>query len=54
MAAIQDACRRTGVAISLGVSERMGGGGHSLFNSQVTVDSDGTILGIPQAPAHLR
>lgn len=46
MAAIQDACRRTGVAISLGVSERMSGGGHTLFNSQVTVDSDGTILGV--------
>lgn len=46
MAAIQDACRRTGVAISLGVSERMGGGGHTLFNSQVTVDSDGTVLGV--------
>jgi predicted amidohydrolase len=45
MAAIQDACRRTGVAINLGVSERMAGG-HTLFNSQVTVDGDGAILGV--------
>ncbi|KAK1760391.1 carbon-nitrogen hydrolase [Echria macrotheca] len=45
MAGIQDACRRTGVAISLGVSERVAGG-HTLFNTQVTVDNDGTILGV--------
>ncbi|KAL2017886.1 hypothetical protein VTK56DRAFT_1542 [Thermocarpiscus australiensis] len=45
MAAVQDACRRAGVAVSLGVSERMAGG-HTLFNSQVTVDGDGTILGV--------
>ncbi|GAB1317699.1 CN hydrolase domain-containing protein [Madurella fahalii] len=45
MAAIQDACRRTGVAINLGISERIAGG-HTLFNSQVTVDGDGAILGV--------
>ncbi|KAK0702187.1 carbon-nitrogen hydrolase [Lasiosphaeris hirsuta] len=45
MASIQRACRRTGVAINLGVSERMAGG-YTLFNSQITVDSDGTILGV--------
>ncbi|KAK3902641.1 carbon-nitrogen hydrolase [Staphylotrichum tortipilum] len=46
MVPLQDACRRTGVAINLGVSERMGGGGHTLFNSQVLVDGDGTVLGV--------
>ncbi|KAK3688730.1 carbon-nitrogen hydrolase [Podospora appendiculata] len=45
MAPIQSACQRTGTAISLGVSERIDGG-HTLFNTQVTIDSDGTILGI--------
>ncbi|KAK0648698.1 carbon-nitrogen hydrolase [Cercophora newfieldiana] len=45
MVAIQDACRRAGVAINLGVSERMAGG-HTLFNSQVTFDSDGSLLGV--------
>lgn len=45
MSAVQDACRRTGVAINLGISERIAGG-HTLFNSQVTVDSDGSILGV--------
>jgi predicted amidohydrolase len=45
VAALQDACRRTGVAINLGISERMAGG-HTLFNSQVIIDSDGTILGV--------
>lgn len=43
--AIQDACRRTGVAINLGISERVANG-HTLFNSQVVVDNDGTILGV--------
>lgn len=43
--AIQDACRRSGVAINLGISERMAGS-HTLFNSQVTIDSDGSILGV--------
>ncbi|KAF2267857.1 carbon-nitrogen hydrolase [Lojkania enalia] len=45
MSAIQDACRRSGVAISLGISERIAGG-HTLFNSQVIIDSDGNILGV--------
>ena len=45
MAPIQDACRRAGVAICLGVSERMAGG-HTLFNSQVVVDADGSIRGV--------
>ncbi|KAF2016341.1 carbon-nitrogen hydrolase [Aaosphaeria arxii CBS 175.79] len=43
--AIQDACRRSSVAINLGISERMAGG-HTLFNSQVIIDSDGSILGV--------
>ena len=48
MAPLQAACRRAGVAINLGISERMAGecGGHTLFNSQVTIDSDGRILGV--------
>ncbi|KAK7184324.1 hypothetical protein PSPO01_09701 [Paraphaeosphaeria sporulosa] len=45
MSGLQDACRRTGVAISLGISERISGG-HTLFNSQVIIDNDGTILGV--------
>jgi predicted amidohydrolase len=45
MAAVQEACRCAGVAISLGVSERVAGG-HTLFNSQVTIDGDGTILSV--------
>jgi nitrilase len=45
MSGIQDACRRNGVAINLGISERVANG-HTLFNSQVIVDSDGTILGV--------
>jgi predicted amidohydrolase len=43
--AIQDVCRRTGVAISLGISERVADG-FTLFNSQVIIDSDGCILGV--------
>ncbi|KAK8051141.1 carbon-nitrogen hydrolase [Apiospora rasikravindrae] len=47
MRGIQAACRRAGVSISLGVSERMAGGGYTLFNSQVTVDGrDGAVLGV--------
>ncbi|EOD46728.1 putative aliphatic nitrilase protein [Neofusicoccum parvum UCRNP2] len=42
---IQAACRSAGVAVSLGVSERMPGG-YSLFNSQVVIDEDGAILGV--------
>jgi nitrilase len=45
VSALQDACRRTGVAINLGISERIANG-HTLFNSQVIIDSDGTILGV--------
>ncbi|KAK2772637.1 hypothetical protein FQN53_004484 [Emmonsiellopsis sp. PD_33] len=42
---IQAACRSFGVAISLGISERVSGG-YALFNSQVNIDNDGTILGV--------
>ncbi|KAF2741683.1 carbon-nitrogen hydrolase [Sporormia fimetaria CBS 119925] len=45
MAPLQSACRRTSIAISLGISERMANG-HTLFNTQVTIDSTGTILGV--------
>lgn len=45
MSAIQHACRRHGVAINLGISERQAVG-YTLFNSQVIVDSDGSILGV--------
>lgn len=45
ISAIQDACRAAGVTVSLGVSERMGGG-YTLFNSQVHIDSSGVILGV--------
>ncbi|KAL2130551.1 hypothetical protein VTI74DRAFT_6249 [Chaetomium olivicolor] len=46
MAPIQAACRRAGITISLGISERMPNGGYTLFNSQVTIDRDGSILGV--------
>lgn len=42
---IQEACRDCGVCIILGISERMSGT-HTCFNSQVFIDSDGTLLGI--------
>ena len=42
---VQVACREEGVSIVLGVSERMKDG-YTLFNSIVTIDSDGTILGV--------
>lgn len=45
IALIQRQCRSSGVTISLGFSERAAGG-YSLFNSQVHIDSDGTILGV--------
>lgn len=45
LSAVQAACRTAGVSISLGISERIGEG-HTLFNSQVNIDSDGTILGV--------
>lgn len=42
---IQTACRSAGVTINLGISERVAGG-YTLFNSQVTIDSDGSLLGV--------
>ncbi|KAJ9421014.1 carbon-nitrogen hydrolase [Fusarium oxysporum] len=42
---ISAACRRTGVAISLGISERIAQG-YTLFNSQVNIDANGTLLGV--------
>ncbi|KAK2750978.1 hypothetical protein FQN57_000053 [Myotisia sp. PD_48] len=42
---IQAACRAANVTINLGVSERMAGG-YTLFNSQVTIDNDGSVLGV--------
>ncbi|KAF7302841.1 CN hydrolase domain-containing protein [Mycena kentingensis (nom. inval.)] len=41
--AIRDACRDAGVAISLGVSERVADG-YTLFNSQVNIDATGALL----------
>lgn len=58
---VQAACAKHGMTIVLGVSERMRspagtsfrdkkedglGGGNTCFNSLVTIDSDGTILGV--------
>ncbi|KAJ7157172.1 carbon-nitrogen hydrolase [Mycena filopes] len=45
IAAIRSACREAGVAICLGVSERIQGG-FTLFNSQVNIDSNGELLGV--------
>lgn len=42
---VQAACARHKITVVLGVSERMRGG-HTLFNSIVTIDTDGTILGV--------
>ncbi|KAH8892753.1 carbon-nitrogen hydrolase [Thozetella sp. PMI_491] len=42
---VQRACARHKVTISLGISERMKGG-YTCFNSIVTIDADGTILGV--------
>ncbi|PGG99231.1 hypothetical protein AJ79_08623 [Helicocarpus griseus UAMH5409] len=42
---IQAACRSASVTINLGISERIAGG-FTLFNSQVTIDSDGILLGV--------
>ncbi|CAF1280582.1 unnamed protein product [Rotaria sordida] len=42
---IQAACRDYGVCIVLGVSERMSGT-HTCFNSQIFIESDGTLLGV--------
>ncbi|ROV94460.1 hypothetical protein VSDG_05969 [Cytospora chrysosperma] len=46
MRAVREACREAGVAVNLGVSERMAGGGYTLFNSQVTIDHTGALLGV--------
>ncbi|KAL1980817.1 hypothetical protein VTN96DRAFT_3512 [Rasamsonia emersonii] len=46
IAQIRSACRAFGVSISLGISERMSDGRSTLFNSQVFIDTDGTILGV--------
>ncbi|KAK4184876.1 carbon-nitrogen hydrolase [Podospora australis] len=43
---IQAACRKHGIAINLGISERQPSPGFSLFNSQVTISSSGDILGV--------
>ncbi|KAJ7110379.1 carbon-nitrogen hydrolase [Mycena crocata] len=43
--AIRTACRDAGVAICLGISERVAGG-YTLFNSQVHIDTSGEILGV--------
>ncbi|KAI0178589.1 carbon-nitrogen hydrolase [Hypoxylon sp. FL1284] len=42
---VQAACAAHKMVVVLGVSERMRGG-HTLFNSIVTIDADGTILGV--------
>ncbi|KAJ7762362.1 carbon-nitrogen hydrolase [Mycena maculata] len=54
IAAIREACRDNGVAISLGVSERVAEG-YTLFNSQVNIDTDGEILGVHRKlqPTHV-
>lgn len=45
LSAIQAACKAGGVSISLGISERIADG-WTLFNSQVVIDSDGSLLGV--------
>ncbi|KAG5808095.1 hypothetical protein H9Q71_007340 [Fusarium xylarioides] len=45
IARISATCRRTGIAISLGISERIAQG-YTLFNSQVNIDANGTLLGV--------
>lgn len=45
LSAIQAACKAGGVSINLGISERIADG-WTLFNSQVVVDSDGSLLGV--------
>lgn len=42
---VQAACQKAKIAVVLSVSERMKGG-HTLFNSIITIDSDGTIVGV--------
>ena len=43
---IRTACKKYGVSISLGISERMGTGGATIFNSQVFIDTDGAVIGV--------
>ncbi|WEW57240.1 hypothetical protein PRK78_002705 [Emydomyces testavorans] len=45
IAQIRAACQSFRMTISLGISERVSGG-YSLFNSQIHIDTDGTILGV--------
>ncbi|KAH6654366.1 carbon-nitrogen hydrolase [Truncatella angustata] len=42
---VQASCAKHKITVVLGVSERMKDG-HTLFNSIVTIDTDGTILGV--------
>lgn len=42
---LQVACRTAGVCAIVGISERIRGG-NTLFNSQVFIDRDGTLLGV--------
>ncbi|MFI9626153.1 carbon-nitrogen hydrolase family protein [Streptomyces sp. NPDC052042] len=42
---VRSACRRAGVGVVLGVSERLAGT-RTCFNSQVFIDPDGTLLGM--------
>ncbi|RYP40946.1 hypothetical protein DL768_010561 [Monosporascus sp. mg162] len=42
---VMEACKNLRVAVSLGISERIVDG-HTLFNSQVFIDQDGTLLGV--------
>ncbi|CCD48314.1 hypothetical protein BofuT4_P106980.1 [Botrytis cinerea T4] len=42
---IMHICAELKIAVSLGVSERVEGG-HTLFNSQAFIDTDGTLLGV--------
>lgn len=42
---LQVAARKAGVVVVMGISERITNG-HTLFNSQVTIDADGTVLGV--------
>ncbi|KAG4026653.1 hypothetical protein MFRU_038g00570 [Monilinia fructicola] len=42
---IMQLCRDLEIAVCIGVSERVEGG-HTLFNSQAFIDSDGTLLGV--------
>ncbi|KAI6082079.1 carbon-nitrogen hydrolase [Hypoxylon rubiginosum] len=45
LGAVQTACAAHKIVVALGISERMREG-HTLFNSVVIIDTDGTILGV--------